>query len=139
MDKNHDKRQQLIFDLLRPGRDAAGGIDPVRPWKRLAAHLNPLIGETGFTALYGRAIRLMQSHYPWLAGEQSMRSTDSLFTNLASQLSSVNATLAAEANLALLDTFSKLLSGLIGEALTIRLLNSAWDDASHQGNAKEQK
>jgi hypothetical protein len=137
MDKNDNKRQQLISGML--GADCLNKGADVGPWRRLAAHLSPLIGESGFAALYGRAARLVQTRFPWFVLEQSSPSADSLFDHLDRQLSSVDATLAAETNMALLDTFTKLLSGLIGDALTIRLLNSAWSDESHQGNAKEQK
>jgi len=136
MDKNDNKRQQLISEMFSASR-SNGGAD-VSAWRRLSMHLSPLIGESGFAALYGRAARLVQPRFPWLVLEQSSQSTD-LFDQLGKQLSSVDADLAAETNAALLDTFTKLLSGLIGDALTIRLLNSAWSDESHQGNAKEQK
>jgi hypothetical protein len=136
MDKN-DKRQQLISGTL--GTDRLNSGANVTPWRRLSTHLSPLIGESGFAALYGRAVRLVQPRFPWFVLEQSAHSADSLFDQLEKRLSSVDAALAAEANAALLDTFTKLLSGLIGDALTIRLLNSAWSDESHQGNAKEQK
>ena len=43
--------------------------------------------------------------------------------------------MAREANAALLSIFTKLLSGLIGEALTIRLLEAAW--AGSSGKAEE--
>jgi hypothetical protein len=136
MDKNDDKRQQLISRMFATDRVNGGDV---ASWRRLAAHLSPLIGETGFAALYGRATRLVQSRYSWLTPEQSAQSVDSVFDHLAKQLSSVETSLAAEANMALLDTFSRLLSGLIGEALTMRLLNSAWSDGSDQGNSKEQE
>lgn len=138
MDKNEDKRQQLISEMFRADRLKNGGSD-MTPWRRLSAHLSPLIGESGFAALYGRAGRLIHARFPWFVLEQSSQSADSLFDHLERQLASVDANLAAETNMALLDTFTKLLSGLIGDALTIRLLNSAWSDEYHQGNAKEQK
>lgn len=137
---NHHKRQ-LIRNMLTRGndREVHGADSYARPWRRLAAHLSPLIGETGLAALHARAMRLVQSEYPWLPAEQSMQSIDALLDHLSNRLSSVDAVLAEEANVALLDTFSKLLSSLIGNALTVRLLNSAWSEESHQGNAKEQK
>jgi hypothetical protein len=139
MDKNDDKRQQLIARMFSGDCAMRSGEDQVVPWRKLATHLSPLIGETGLSALYGRTLRLQQPHYSWLTTEQSVQSLDSLFNHLESRLSSVDQALAEEANMALLNTFSKLLSGLIGEALTVRLLHSAWGDEPHQGNAKEQK
>jgi hypothetical protein len=141
MDKNHDKRQQFISNMLEPGNECAASGDNghILLWRRLAARLSPLIGDTGLAALHARAMRLVQADYPWLPAEQSMQSMDSLLDHLTNRLSSVDAVLAAEANAALLDTFSKLLSSLIGNALTVRLLDSAWSEESQQGNAKEQK
>ncbi|HWT72905.1 MAG TPA: hypothetical protein VN361_12030 [Oxalicibacterium sp.] len=137
MDNNDHKRQQLISDLFGLERTReASGTNHVHSWRRLADHLTPLIGETGFSALYGRAVRLVQAQYTWMALEQLSPSIDSLFGHLQSRLSSVDEAHAAEANMALLDTFSKLLSGLIGNALTIRLLNAAWSQESHQGNQR---
>jgi hypothetical protein len=131
MEKNDDKRQQLILEML-DFTDTASHADVVARaediWRRLATRLSPLIGDTGFNALYGRAVRLINLHFDWLTMPMSSQSTAALFITLKSNLLSVDAARANEANTALLDTFTKLLSGLIGEALTTRLLNTAWAD-----------
>jgi hypothetical protein len=131
MEKNDDKRQQLILEMLDFTGTASHADVVARAeviWERLATQLSPLIGETGFNALYGRSIRLIILHFDWLTTPMSSQSTAALFITLKSNLLSVDAARANEANTTLLDTFTKLLSGLIGEALTTRLLNTAWAD-----------
>ncbi|HAT31814.1 MAG TPA: hypothetical protein DCW29_13450 [Janthinobacterium sp.] len=137
MDKNDDKRQQLIHRVLTT-QGEMGGADVVahaiRAWERLAAHLSPLIGEAGFCALFGRSLRLVIPQYPWLTTKQSSQPIDSLFSTLKENLTSIDPVIAGKANSTLLDTFTRLLSGLIGEALTTRLLNTAWADAPEGNN-----
>ncbi|WP_317201702.1 hypothetical protein [Janthinobacterium sp.] len=131
MDKNDDKRQQLIQEVLAPTAGMSG-VDHVarslRTWERLAAHLSPLIGEAGFCALYGRAMRLVIPQHPWLTPSVSSQPIHILLSTLKENLASIDPVNAGQANSTLLDTFTKLLSGLIGAALTTRLLNTAWAD-----------
>ena len=131
MEKNDDKRQQLILEVLGFTNTASHADVVARAediWGRLAARLSPLIGDTGFNALYGRSVRLIIPRFDWLTMPMASQATGALFITLKSNLLSVDAALANEANNVLLDTFTKLLSGLIGEALAIRLLHTAWAD-----------
>jgi hypothetical protein len=128
MEINDDKRLQLIREVLAPSdgiRNADALAHAMRAWQRLAAHLCPLIGEAGFCALYGRAVRLTCANEDWPPIPHGVRSIDTLFSTLEESLAT-HPVQACAANLALLETFTKLLSGLIGEALTARLLNTAW-------------
>ena len=128
MEKNDDKRQQIIREVLTPSAENPDGdalAHALRAWRRLAAHLCPLIGEAGFCALYGRAVRLTSANEDWPAIPHGVRSIDTLFATLEENLAT-HPVQASAANLALLEIFTKLLSGLIGEALTARLLNTAW-------------
>ena len=147
MEKNDDKRQQLIRDVLPFAGAHADGVvvddvvvddvtaddvaaDAMRAWRQLAAHLNPLIGEAGFCALYGRAQRLSAQEEVGerLAASQGARTIEALLATLADSLAALDAQTVHSSCSALLDTFTRLLSGLIGEALTTRLLNTAWAD-----------
>jgi hypothetical protein len=128
MEKNDDKRQQIIRAVLALSDGSQDGdalAHAMHAWQRLAAHLCPLIGEAGFCALYGRAVRLTSGNEDWPPIPHGVRSIDILFATLEENLATHPAQ-AGAANLALLETFTKLLSGLIGEALTARLLNTAW-------------
>lgn len=62
-----------------------------------------------------------------------MRTCAILLEQLDGQLSGLEPAARLALNRALLDTFIRLLSGLIGEALTTRILNTAWA-ARPQGN-----
>ncbi len=131
MDKNDDKRLQLLHEVLAPAAGMSGADDvarSLRTWERLAAHLSPLIGEAGFCALYGRAVRLVIPLHPCLTPGVSSQPIHLLLSTLKENLASIDPVNAGQANSTLLDTFTKLLAGLIGAALTTRLLNTAWAD-----------
>jgi hypothetical protein len=142
MENNDDKKH-----ALRPGVKTsmsaacvpAGGESLLHPWRRLAQHLSPLIGESGFCALYGRTIRLVIPHFDWLHAAQPGSSAEQSFIALVGIYSTVHVDAAAAANTALLTTFTELLSGLIGQALTRRLLDAAWAGSQEQKNVQEQK
>lgn len=106
--------------------DTAGGIDYLlQPWRQLAAQLSPLIGDSGFCALFGRAARLSVVQFGWLASMPAGKSIDALLVALGHHLASAGQTQAGPANALLLTTFTKLLTGLIGGALTMQILDSA--------------
>jgi hypothetical protein len=138
MPKRDEKRQQLILEALAPSTDGRAAVNrALWPWERLANHLTPLIGDGGFCALYGRAVRLAAPEFKWITASQSTQSIDSLFQALREDFASVDATVAAQANNLLLDTYTGLLSALIGEVLTTRLMHSAWSDESDGTNTQE--
>jgi hypothetical protein len=124
--------------LAQPGGDDSAERH-LRPWHSLALHLSPLIGESGFAALYGRTGRLLAQQHGWLTVSPSSQQLDALFRTLKEDLARAEPAQAALANEALLMTFTRLLSDLIGAALTTRLIDSAWNGAQAQNNAGEQK
>ncbi|GGZ09404.1 hypothetical protein ACFFTM_04405 [Pseudoduganella plicata] len=142
MDNKDQKRRQLIHTMLaQPAGSTATGIAEhnLRPWRALATHLSPLIGDNGFGALYGRTARLQAAQYGWLSTGPSSTSLEKLFQILDEDLRQAEPAVAAEVNEALLLTLTSLLSELIGEALTTRLLDAAWGGGLIQKNAGEQK
>lgn len=137
MDPNDNKRQELIAGAIAAGIAARDAW--IHPWKQLSNHLKPLIGDSGFAALFRRSVRLVSTEYDWISSSAVGASADDLIDGLGGQLTAVDAGKARDANAALLSIFTKLLSGLIGEALTFRLLNSAWNVAAGEStNAREQ-
>lgn len=122
---------------------AAGNSALVQPWRRIATQLCPLIGESGFCALFGRAVHVIGPDHAWLAPQQSCRSPEQLFGTLEERMALVDAARATAASEALLRTFTALLTALIGERLTQQLLASATSaghaPAGQQTNAQEQK
>lgn len=142
MNNNDDKRQQLLLDIMtnKGATSPPESTDELLvPWRRLATQLSPLIGESGFCALHVRASRLAATQFAWLAATQSCTSTERALAELGERYASVDLIVAGAGNAALLDTFTKLLSDLIGEALTMRLLLSAVNGGVEQKNAQEHK
>lgn len=129
MENQADKRQQLIAAMLAMPVDlspAARSVHMLAPWRTLATHFSPLVGETGFGALFGRALRLSGPEHAWLGGDIAPASVAALLATLEEKLASVDTAQATQGNAALLTAYITLLSALIGEALTTRLLDSAW-------------
>lgn len=98
----------------------------LRSWTQLAAHLSPLIGPSGFCALYARAQRVALSEDQRMDIRPSLRSPELLLDLMRAHLAALGPAAAMGANGAVLDTFTGLLSGLIGARLTERLQASAW-------------
>ena len=113
------------------------------PWRRIARQLCPLIGDSGFCALFVRTCHVVGPDYAWLVPTQPCRSPEQLFTALEERMALVELSRAAVANEAMLGSFTKLLAALIGDRLTQRLLATASDTADTgpglQKNAQEQK
>jgi hypothetical protein len=142
MENHDDKRPQLLLDILinkgaaQPPETAA---QLLQPWRRMAAHLRPLIGESGFCALYGRSTRLAAREFEWLAQCQPGKSIERTLVGLGEAFGAVEPDTACNANATLLATFATALSDLIGAALTSRVLSSATKDGDEQKNAQEHK
>jgi hypothetical protein len=147
-----EKRCARSLDDRRIGSDNAGmdtqGAGPegraegsadmaVRAWRRLAERLSPIIGERGFRVLYARSLLLAQPDFPFLLlPPPGSDAQESFFASLKQSLEGHPA-LAADADRALLLTFTGLLNSLIGEGLTARLVHDAPPDASAEGHSQE--
>jgi hypothetical protein len=91
-------------------------------WRLVAAQLSPVIGARGLEVLFGRALHMTNTTYRWLeVGDDRGGSADAL-PSLAECLARQDPATAAEASYKLLLTFTELLTTLIGESLTTRLL-----------------
>lgn len=139
MDNKDDKRTQLIRAMLAQPGGADAAERHLLPWRSLALHLSPLIGENGFSALYGRTGRLLAAQHGWLTTGPSSQPLDALFRTLMEDLARAEPAQAAQANEALLATFARLLTELIGEGLTTKLIDTAWNGVQVPNNAGEQK
>lgn len=113
------------------------------PWQRIARQLCPLIGDSGFCALFVRTCHVVGPDYAWLVPSQPCRTPEQLFAALEERMALVELPHALAANEAMLASFTKLLAALIGEGLTQRLLATATASADTgpglQKNAQEQK
>jgi hypothetical protein len=119
-----DKQRQRTSDN-GPVPPQAASVDWLRPWRRISAQLVTLIGESGFCALFGRALRTMAVRYEWLSVNAAPKTIDGLLIALDRDLDGVEPAVAGIASTELLNTFTRQLSSLIGEALTARLLEQA--------------
>jgi len=108
----------------------------IQPWLRLGEQLTPLIGDSGFCVLFGRAVRLTSGRFAGLTGCDPSKPTSHLFASLTSTLNELGPEGAALANAALLDTFTTLLGNLIGDALTKQLLQDAMAGQKHEQEQK---
>lgn len=105
----------------------------------MATRIAALVGEGGFCALLGRAIRTLGSRYEWLSMTPGA-SIDASLGALERDMASTDPAIAAIANRELLETFTRQLVTLIGEALTRRLLEEAGTPAQDgQEDGQEQK
>ncbi|CUI08970.1 hypothetical protein BN2497_12717 [Janthinobacterium sp. CG23_2] len=132
MDTSDVKRQKLIDEVLAapPGGEGAARDAALRAWERLARHLSPLIGETALCAMYARARHVTFPDMQPIPVMRDLRSAALLLDQLATQLAAMEPPAADTFNRAMLQSFTRLLSGLIGEALTVRLMNTAWAERS---------
>jgi hypothetical protein len=117
-----DKEQHHSSDDDTARAPAGGPADRLRPWRRIGRQLVPLIGASGLSALFGRGVRTLAVRYEWLSVDPARKSIDGLLGALERDMAGVEPAVADIANAELLQTFTKQLSALIGEALTARLL-----------------
>lgn len=97
----------------------------LEPWRRLANQLGPLIGDSGFCALFGRALRLARAAHDWPEPVSPCKSIEIQLAWLGEVLAGAEPAQANAANTALLGRFTELLASLIGHALTDRILDAA--------------
>ena len=120
-----DKERQRTSDDGKAQPQGGVAVDRLRPWLRISGQLVTLIGESGFCALFGRAQRTLAVRYEWLSVDPARKSIAGLLSGLEHDLAVADPAIADIANAELLNTFTRQLSSLIGEALTARLLEQA--------------
>lgn len=106
-------------------------------WAPLATQIILIVGVGGFESLYARSVFLSQANFPWLSGSCASAQSDAWLADLKNRLQGQLPAQAILANSLLLLTFTDLLASLIGEALTERILNSAWDHNTRNRIAKD--
>ena len=98
-------------------------------WQEIVARLTPIIGRRGMAALYNRSLGLSAAAHPWLANAHDSSLANLDLAALRSVLAQLSRTDAAIGASSLVQTFTKLLTDLIGSSLTARLLGSGSPDA----------
>ena len=124
-------RQELIQNALPLPTDLVSSATSVadavaRALGHLMDELEPLVGMHGVNALFGRSVHLVRrDHAAALTPAKGTR--DEQMACLREELARLDIAEARTISTALLTTFADLLTSLIGEPLTNRLLRSAWN------------
>ncbi|MBK8817288.1 MAG: hypothetical protein IPN42_18085 [Methylococcaceae bacterium] len=117
-------RQHLIKNINPQFTDSANAARQL--WETMAAQIILIVGEGGFNSLYARAVSLIQPTFPWLKFSSPSAQADNWLATLILSLEGQSPEQASAANSLLLITFTDILASLIGEDLTIHILQAAW-------------
>lgn len=102
----------------------------VDTWSQIAERLAPVIGTKGVDVLLNRSLHLTSVAFPCLATVGNREDGVDQIAGLRARLAGCNPDITAEASYALLANFTELLTTLIGEPLTWRLLSPVWSSPS---------
>lgn len=123
-DSYHDLIVQLVAKQPQP---QAGGEGAMHLWASLAAVVIPIIGVDGFNALYDRSLHRAGAPFASLVMTAELTKDGSTrFMRLKSGLQDAGTEAANRATVLMLSTFTDVLSTLIGEQLTHKILRTAW-------------
>lgn len=101
-------------------------------WTRVAAALEPIVGQGGMAALFRHAVCRTASQYLWLAALLSDDEETASLYRLSEVFSAQRPDTAAAAGSALFDSFGETLVSLLGAPLSARLLQPVQPGASHR-------
>ncbi len=133
-------RHRAIQSLVAPRAGGSVADISIALWESLAAELGLIIGDGGFLPLYRRSVQLSATRFPSLspAGEAAAPTGEkSRFASLRTSFEGRTCEDTSEASAALFNTFIDMLARLIGEALTLSILRSAWGDTPFELTDKE--
>jgi hypothetical protein len=105
----------------RATSEATGNI-----WRLVEAQLVPVIGAHGLDVLFRHALHQTTSAYPWLAAVVDRGGSAGPLPSLMACLAAQPRASATDAAQGLLFNFTEMLSRLVGESLTERLLAPVW-------------
>ena len=129
-EQTHASLTQLAAD----GADALQIADSaVAVWRELDGALSPIIGRRGVAALFKRSLLLTVPEHTSLVAAHWEVETLGDFESLRATLKQHSGADAIAINGALLQQFIDLLTTLIGESLTERLLQSVLDNLPIHG------
>jgi hypothetical protein len=106
-------------------------------WEPMSVQIIAIVGEGGFNSLYARTLSLNKTAFSWLATSPLPPKNYQRFTELKMCLEGQTTAQIREANHFLLITFTDILASLIGEHLTSRILELAWDTGTALKTDKE--
>jgi hypothetical protein len=117
----------FVQAMAKQPHAAAVATAAVAVWRDVSGALSPIIGHSGFAALFKRSVHLASGACPDLARATEQTADVATFSALHDVLAQLSSAEAARANGALLQTFQDVLDTLIGAPLTARLLQPIWD------------
>jgi len=117
--RHDDVLREVIRRTLAPNQ--AEGF--ARSWAAVSKRLTRVIGERGVEVLLARAVHLTSVEYPWLA-ERAVEGEP--VARLLTVLTERSVEERADASVAILVSFTGLLTTLVGEPLCHRLLEPIW-------------
>jgi hypothetical protein len=132
-----DAAQRILARLAGLATDGADAAtlagEATTNWRAIEAALTPILGSGGFSALFLRSVHDTRRQFPWLTWQRE--SPDGLVLLHATLASREPAETLAVITV-LLQCFCGLLTSLIGDALTERLLRTV-EPAPNRGHAAE--
>lgn len=136
MDAKDLSRHQIIIGLTEHHTEKVAD-NMIVLWEQMATQIIAIIGESGFSSLYARSLFLTASYHPWLASGSLSLQTGQRFLKLNIDLKGQTPAQAMAGSRLLLITFTDILASLIGEQLTMRILQSAWGQGTQGPIGKE--
>ncbi|MET3109195.1 hypothetical protein AAKU67_004352 [Oxalobacteraceae bacterium GrIS 2.11] len=134
-----NRELHLIIRRAVTKRPDFWGDESMLLWERLSVELVPIIGDSGFSALYKRSLTLTGVKFPWILESDTKLQVNTSFNGFITLLKHREVHEATETIILLLVVFTDLLTTLIGLSLTTRILFSAWGDDAFDLPAPEQK
>ncbi|MEO8117721.1 MAG: hypothetical protein ABI606_00170 [Rhodoferax sp.] len=136
METKDFSRHEIIVGLTEQHTEKVAD-NAIVLWEQMATQIIAIVGEGGFNSLYARSLFLIVSHHPWLASGALSPQTGQRFSELNKCLEGQTPAQAVAGTTLLLITFTDILASLIGEQLTIRILQSAWGPGTQGSIGKE--
>ncbi len=123
--------RQLL--LLEAGGTISTSDDGVAIAKKLHQRLvqvvSPVIGDAGFDALFARSLKKTKPVFPSLQNWETDGPAHDALNRFCESLKMQEVAMIEPILLAMMVTFSGLLTTFIGKGLALRLLRDAWPDA----------
>lgn len=107
-------------------------------WSDIESALQPVLGPRGVAALFERSLYLVAARHPWLAPlKADPADAGAILAELSAAFSAQQPGVATQAGTEIFTTFRELLTTLIGDRLSERLLQAAWSNPSSVPRAQD--
>jgi hypothetical protein len=127
-----------IADRLQPGgKPGNAAADAIEVWNSLYAKFSPLLGPLSTELLFVRTLSEHARDFPWLAHCATPDNAHDAFGEFTRCLDEQPAEDIVAANQVLLETYITQLTGLIGERLAVRFLDTALRPNGADKNSEE--